>query len=457
MSNTIDLKDILTTYGTHTLKMRCSAANYTDSEYSEETIDYEPYIYFDANQEKIIFTHVLSSITSYELYGENTLLGTFTSLENNDDIVIDLADLNISAFDYTSFKINVIIDNTVYYSNEIQSAKVYGVSGLYSSSPSLTRTDDAVGMTFAVNSSTGEISSDFDNVFPYNKMTRVTINGNVFVKVPAMWFRVGVNSYKMLTDIAVSSVRKNDGGNWFHTDEFYYGAYKCSSSSQTLKSVSGVSPLFGQPRTTFGNLAKANGDNYWVADVYHVTILRFLFLIEYATKDSVSIMTGRNYNSSSVFTGGTDTIVTPSGFNVTNKQMKYRNIEDFYGNGLETIDGIYLNKGTNVLADMQTRNTNNFNSISYIFNTLSSGMISAYGWDSNNPFICMPVEVSGSATTYWCDQFSNSGRTNIQFVCWGVDFSYFSTSEGCFYTETSTDINRYFQTISSRLMYYPNN
>ena len=66
-------------------------------------------------------------------------------------------------------------------------AKIYGVSGLDDSSPILTRTDDAVGMSWTM--SNNEISSDFDSVFPYNEMVRETIDGHVFVKVPAMYWQ----------------------------------------------------------------------------------------------------------------------------------------------------------------------------------------------------------------------------------------------------------------------------
>ena len=52
------------------------------------------------------------------------------------------------------------------------SSPIYGVSGLYASAPALTRTDDAVGMSWTM--SNNEISSDFDNVFPYNQMVRTT-------------------------------------------------------------------------------------------------------------------------------------------------------------------------------------------------------------------------------------------------------------------------------------------
>lgn len=73
---------------------------------------------------------------------------------------------------------------------------IYGVEWTNDASTTMTRTDDAVGMTYTNNS--GKFTSDFDNVFPYNQMKRQTIGGNVFVKIPAMWFRVGYDNSKKL-------------------------------------------------------------------------------------------------------------------------------------------------------------------------------------------------------------------------------------------------------------------
>lgn len=65
---------------------------------------------------------------------------------------------------------------------------IYGVSWTNDATTTMTRTDDAEDMTYAI--SGGRVASDFDNVFPYNQMKRTTIDGNVFVYVPAMFLEL---------------------------------------------------------------------------------------------------------------------------------------------------------------------------------------------------------------------------------------------------------------------------
>ena len=65
----------------------------------------------------------------------------------------------------------------------LEKARIYGVDGVGQSSPSLTRTDAAEGMTFTKGAS--EIKSDFDKCFPWSDMHEVVDEaGNVFIYIP---------------------------------------------------------------------------------------------------------------------------------------------------------------------------------------------------------------------------------------------------------------------------------
>ena len=68
----------------------------------------------------------------------------------------------------------------------IEKAKIYGVDKVGSSTPSaLTRTDDAVGLSYTVG--TTDIVSDFDRCYPWSDMQEVTdASGNVFIKIPKL-------------------------------------------------------------------------------------------------------------------------------------------------------------------------------------------------------------------------------------------------------------------------------
>ena len=61
----------------------------------------------------------------------------------------------------------------------LEKTKIYGVDNVGQSSPTLTRTDAAVGLGYTIG--TSEIQSDFDRCFPWCEMKEVTDEfGNVF-------------------------------------------------------------------------------------------------------------------------------------------------------------------------------------------------------------------------------------------------------------------------------------
>ena len=72
--------------------------------------------------------------------------------------------------------------------------KIYGVDLVGSQDPNaLIRTDDAVGLNITVG--TSEITSDFDNCYPWSNIEEVTDGaGNVFVKIPKFYSKITKNS-----------------------------------------------------------------------------------------------------------------------------------------------------------------------------------------------------------------------------------------------------------------------
>jgi len=449
MSNTISIKDLITSYGIHTLKMKCSASGYTDSDYSEQTINYQPLISFDTINEAIIFSHVIPSVTEYKIYGESILLGTFTTSQaSTDDISISCSSLGINLDDYSYYSLTTTINGQTYTTGNIYMAKIYGVSGLYDSSPLLTRTDDAVGMTYAFESSTGVVSSDFDDVFPYNRMTRVTIDGNVFVRVPSMWFRVGADSNNRITDIAVSEQRRGTG-NWYKTDEFYYGAYCGNVNSSKLRSVSGVTPSGDGTLSQFRAYATNNGSGYQQLDLYHKTIMNFLWLIEFANKNSQELFP-MTYTSK-LNTGGTDSLTTPSGFLTSNKRFRWHYIEDFFGNMAEALDGVTGNSLASADPSIYNDNGTNYNTLGYTVTWTEGSYIKALGWDNNNPFLCMPAEIGGGGSTYFCDCLYGTLRQGNWCFCGGDYGGHYMDVSGLFFLYQYNTYGAF----GARLLYKP--
>lgn len=319
---------------------------------------------------------------------------------------------------------------------------VFGVSGLSQASASLTRTDDAVGMSFSVDSSTGEISSDFDSLFPWNETELAEDSAGKFLKFPDMYFRVGADSSNRLTDVAVSKAPSGEGS-WYKVDSFMYGCYGASVSANALKSASGAARQGNLTIAQFRSYAAANGDGYFQLDLYHRTVLLFLWYIEFATKNSASVMTGRVNGSGTKGgvakrpTGGTDSLTAPSGFETEYGQMRYHYIEDFIGNQLEYVDGVCCKGvGANdyVTADPANFSDDTLNKSPLAYSVSSNNWLTALGWDDDNPFMCMPADATGgSGESYFCDYTSGASASAPVLFC-GARSDYASENYGlsCF-------------------------
>lgn len=365
-----------------------------------------------------------------------------------ESIIVTIGGSSSSDFTYSSLSgvisipnINGNVSITAVASDQSPAMPIYGVSGLYNSSPALTRTDDAVGMDFAIDSSSGSIDSDFDSVFPWNEAEVVTLDAGKFLRLPDMYFRVGVDSSNRITDIAVSK-EAGSIGDWYKVDSFDVACYGASIDGTALKSVSGVSRAANETRATFRQYAVNSGAGYYQYDIYHRVVLQFLWLIEFATKDSGSIMSGRiigsgtsgGYNTCP--TGGTDSLSTPSGFETAYAQMRWHYIEDFVGNIREIFDGIiFVGSGSSsyVTTDpskFSDSDTSNMSALSY--NAPSNGCVAALGWDSDNPFMCTPIETVNNENynTYFCDLYSITNNYPVAFG--GADCVYNGTVFGIF-------------------------
>ena len=223
--------------------------------------------------------------------------------------------------------------------NALESAnkprEIYGVTGI-NNGKTLTRTDNAVGKS----------SSDFDHIAPWCDMHEVTDSlGNKFIYIPKFYAKKTLNAWQV-------SMTKHDGfttlfvdGNGKELDYVLVGKYKGSVSDSKLRSVSGVSPAVNATMATFRSQAQANGTGYQIEDYLIWNIIQMLFVIEYATVDAQSIVQGYSAsgNTGSHTTGGTNNVTSITGSEDPTSgsyQMKYRGIEDVYGNVWSFCDGV---------------------------------------------------------------------------------------------------------------------
>ena len=305
------------------------------------------------------------------------------------------------------------------------SSDIYGVSWTNDETTTMTRTDNATEMTYAI--SNGKIASDFDNVFPYNQMKREEIDGN--------FFRIDYDENKKITGVAVSETQ-GSGDNWYATRPFYYGAYGASSDGTVLKSVSGATRLANITRAVARQRAMAVGEGYHQRDLYAGTILMFLWWIEFATKNSQNIMTG--FTGSVKQTGGTDSIYNEeegenfcvSGYNTSTNQVVWHGIEDYFGNLREWEDGITGNGtsgGEQYVSDDYTlyddySGGSKMSPLSYNSPTTSGSCLEALGWDETKPFLCQPIATRDDSN--YASGFCDYGSTSNNVVSYrGASYS----------------------------------
>lgn len=457
-----DLSEKLTQYGIHDIKVQSFANGYEPSDPVELTYSIGAKI--KITRGIVTLLSVISGVTAFDVFIDGVQYGT-KAYDGTPEWNIDVEDYTEALVDgkhsMTLRAVGVGIEDN--RSNEVTwykgVAPVYGVSWVNDDTTTMTRTDQAEGMSYAIQSSDGSIASDFNDVFPWNEATIVELEAGKFLHMPEMYFRITTDNANKITGVAVSKTPGD--GDWYKTAEFYYGIYGASSTGSTLQSVAGVQRLYSQTRATFRNRARATGEGYQQLDLYHRTIMTFLWWIEWATKNSESIMVGKTSatGSSRVQTGGTDSVNTPSGFNTTTKQMRYHYIEDFIGNYMEWVDGVagstsnkvWVSADPTVYAD--TNGASGYNQLAYA--TTGNGYaIKAFGWDSNNPFLCYYHTASGSNYNQgFCDYgslVSSSGPVLFVGAHWNnsstayglVSFSYASAS----YTSGA---------IGGRLLYKP--
>ena len=411
----------------------------------------------------LVINNILEETTSIEVYINDEMVETI----EHDGSAVSTMTIDTSQYGTTNSEENAVYIKTYGVINQTSNTlnmyttaqPIYGVSGLYSSTVALTRTDDAVGMTYTINSD-GTVDSDFNDVFPWNEATVVTdANGNKFLQMPKMWFRVATTGSSYISTIAVSKIRGKTG-NWYSVEPFCYGCYGGSVANSKLQSISGAT------RSNFRTYASNNGTNYHQLDLYHHTVMNFLWWIEFASKNSQSIMTGRVSSSGTTATtslrptGGTDTITTPSGYETAYKQMRFHYIEDYIGNLQQWIDGVYCNYYGSSYRDYVTANPNNFSETvsgksmtSYYNSTYATRCIAAYGWDISKPFLCTPTySVSNTSyNTYFCDVVNRSNYSGYNCVYTGASYGGNSTTQGIsMYYASQNTANSY---VGGRLMY----
>lgn len=186
---------------------------------------------------------------------------------------------------------------------EWKGSPVYGVTWNKTSTVTLTRTNASVGKVAAAGEGAGTVTNDFDSASIYSEFEDYTdANGNEFVKIPAFWIletdEANFKSWQICKKKMPGSYKPwcfYDFTNNVWLDHVYVGKYPAGQTltgGTKLTSLPNEYPLINKNIVEFRSYAVANGAGYQQLDIHVMDMLQTLFIIEFATLHSQSIMQG---------------------------------------------------------------------------------------------------------------------------------------------------------------------
>lgn len=348
---------------------------------------------------------------------------------------------------------------------------VYGAEWDGSSSPAWTRTDDAVGFADPnpyYSGMSGTPSSPFDTIMPWSGMRIVEdASAGTLVEIPKFYYKWTRSGTAMKLQISmspfdgsfVSPAHADRGDGVGERDYAYVGRYHCASD---YKSKTGVTPVGNITRADFRTYIHNLGSNIWQNDYAMRWTVNMLYLVEFAHWNSQEkIGYGCGNGSSQGNMGYTDNMGYHTGTTQSSKTTygfgtQYRNIEGWWDNALDWIDGIYFS-GTSIYG---IKNPANFSDSSggTLIGTRAdaSGYIRAWTNQSVLGFeyalYTYDTDSNPEGTRYVCD-YCNYNSSGV-VLCAGGDYGQ-SQQYGAFYLYGNSVATYKNASRGSRLMVLP--
>lgn len=309
-----------------------------------------------------------------------------------------------------------------------QFVTIYGVEWDWTSGGSTkgTRTDGAAGFSDpnpAVNNGSG--SSPFDNLYPWSGMVKETRTGGVMVKEPKYWYKWTKTGKKLKLQIAdgpvegfhVDPVNMDRGDGLGELDFSYIARYHCASG--TYKSETNKAQQVNITRSTARTQIHNLGANIWQFDFAQFWYLNMLFLVEFADWNGERIGRGCSASGSKENNGRTDSMQYHTGTTAANRNTygfcQYRNVEGWWDNVYDWMDGCYYNgNGLNVIKN-PAQFSDSANGV------LVGKPVGGYPSDFAIPtqsgleWALYPSAAAGSTTTYVPDNWSFGGGNPCLF------------------------------------------
>ena len=215
-------------------------------------------------------------------------------------------------------------------------------------------------------------------------------------------------------------------------DYSYIGRYHCASG--TYKSETNKAQQVDITRSTARTRTHNLGTNIWQMDFAQMWYVNMLFLVEFADWNGERIGRGCSASGSKENNGKTDTMQYHTGTTAASRDSygfcQYRNIEGWWDNVYDWMDGCYYNSsGLNVI-----KNPNQFSDSAngVLVGRPTSGYPSDFAipTQSNLEWALYPTESSGSTTTYVPDGWNFNGGSPCLYH--GSDY-YHHQNYGPFY------------------------
>jgi hypothetical protein len=221
-------------------------------------------------------------------------------------------------------------------------------------------------------------------------------------------------------------VFSNSGSNYISGLNLSNASSLISFPNDILSSVSGIYPMLGVTRPNFRLLASNRGAGWTMGDFWLVNAIQMLFLIEYQTFNSQSVLGQGNVNSNynignsanqndnpSTIAGAsnlwgslsTDGSQPSAGQKPGIAYMSYRGIENFFGNCWNHTDGFNINNrqahvsNSHSLFDDTSLTTNGYSSLGSTM-PISNNWVTVH---QNIDNAYLPNGLGGSSSTYWTD------------------------------------------------------
>ncbi len=367
-------------------------------------------------------------------------LELYKESEGLDVTTLEQSDLDTYGFDsdkYNGFIAEVTNDKVVVTlikddltGSNYANSKIYGVT--FPNTTIGTRTDSAIGATY---SGTTAITSSFDTEEIYSEITEENDSyGNVFIKIPKFYIKktkstgniwtYQISKTKVDSDYYLPACFVDEASNTI-LPYILVGKYDANLNVDKLESKTGTVPLVSKNIVYSRTYAKNNGTGYQLLDIHTYDAIQTLFYVEFATLDSQSIMAGYSVSANTAkLNNGTADSIVKSGSPTSNTSglyaMKYRGIENLWGNINQFVDGINIqNNVAYVSKDASTYASDTFTGaykrVGYTNKNVNGGVIEL-GFDSSSPYLNLPTITATGANTYGRDIYYQASGNMIVSV-----------------------------------------